>query len=106
MEQNRSIGTRAAARAAILVLLLSWSFASVASPAPPLAAEEVRERRWIKEETPLWREALALPKAALGVAVWPLKQAFFCVERVNLPHRLADFVLYPFHHFGRQEERG
>ena len=53
----------------------------------------------------LWREALALPKAALGVAAWPLKQALVWAERVDLPHRLADFVLYPVHHLGPQEER-
>jgi hypothetical protein len=105
VEQNKPISMGAAPRAAILVLLLSWSLPAVASAAPPLAAEDVRERRWIKEEPPLWREALALPKAALGVAAWPLKQALVWAERVELPHRLADFVLYPVHHLGPQEER-
>lgn len=67
VESSRATSTGNAPRAAILVLLLSCS----------LATEEVRERRWIKEEQPLWREALALPQAALGVVTWPLKQALF-----------------------------
>jgi hypothetical protein len=87
------------------MLMLSWLLAAVTSAAPPLAAEEVREQRWVKEETPLWREALALPQTTLRVVAWPLKQALFWAERVDLPHRFADFVLYPVHHLRPQEER-
>jgi hypothetical protein len=105
VESGRPTGTGATARAAILVLLLSWSLAAVTSAAPPLAAEKVREQRWMKEEAPLWREALALPQTALRVVAWPLKQALFWAERVELPHRLADFVLYPVHHLGSKEEK-
>ena len=94
-----------AVRTAILLLVWACLAAAVASAAPPLAAEEVREQRWIKEETPLWRSALALPQAALLVVAWPLKHALFWAERVDLPRRLADFVLYPVHHLGAQEER-
>jgi hypothetical protein len=75
------------------------------SAAPPLPAEDVREQRWTKEETPLWREALALPQTVLLVAAWPLKQVLFWAERVDLPDRLADFVLYPVHHLCPEEEK-
>jgi hypothetical protein len=105
VELSRPSGTGSAVRAALLVLVLSWLFAAVTSAAPPLAAEEVREQRWTKEETPLWREALALPQTALAVVAWPLKQALFWAERVDLPHRLGDLVLYPVHHLGSKEEK-
>jgi hypothetical protein len=104
VESIRATGAGGAVRAAIL-LLVSCLFAAVTSAAPPLAAEAVHEQRWMKEETPLWREALALPQTALRVVAWPLKQALFWAERVDLPHRLADFVLYPVHHLGSKEER-
>jgi hypothetical protein len=105
VESSRATGTGGAVRAAILALVVSWSFAAVTFAAPPLAAAEVREQRLTKEETPLWREALALPQMVLGVVAWPLKQALFWAERVDLPHRLADFVLYPVHHLCPKEER-
>jgi hypothetical protein len=104
-ESNQPIGSRVALRAAILGLLLLWSLAAVTFAAPPLAPEEVRERRWIKEDQPLWRETLALPQTALDVVAWPLKQALFWAERVDLPRRVADCVLYPVHHLGPDEER-
>ncbi len=71
VESSKPTGTGGAVRAAILTLVLSRLLAAVTSAAPPLAAKEVREQRWMKEETPLWREALALPQTALGVVAWP-----------------------------------
>jgi hypothetical protein len=104
VESSRATAAGGAVRTAILLLVLACRAAAVASAAPPLAAEEVREQRWMKEETPLWRSALALPQAALLVVAWPLKHALFWAERVDLPQRVADCVLYPVHNLGSKDE--
>jgi hypothetical protein len=103
VKSNQPRGSRIVRRAAILGLLLALRPAAMTLAAPPLPPAEVRERRWIKEEQPLWREALALPQAALGVVTWPLKQTLFWAERVELHRRVAGFVLDPVPHPGTRE---
>jgi hypothetical protein len=104
VESSRATAAGGAVRAAILLLVFFCLSAAVASAAQPLAAEEVREQRWMKEETPLWRSVLALPQAALLVIAWPIKHALFWAERVDLPQRLAVCVLYPVHRLGSKDE--
>jgi hypothetical protein len=69
---------------------------------PPLPAKEVRERRLIREERPLWREALALPNRVVLLAAWPLEQALIWGEEAQLHNRIADVVLWPVRR-GRSE---
>ena len=57
----------------VAVALITTRGASLADA--PLAPDEVRERRLLREERPLWREALALPYDAALVLAWPLKRA-------------------------------
>jgi len=87
----------------VAILVIAVSIARVALADPPLSPGEVRARRFIREEQPLWQKALALPNDALLLACWPLKQALLSAERVDLPDRIADFVLYPVHHLGAKE---
>ena len=70
--------------------------ASPASASAPLEPSEVRERRVLREDRPLWREALALPYDALLVLTWPLKQALLWGERAQLDDRIEDVVMWPF----------
>jgi hypothetical protein len=69
--------------------------ATTADADAPLPAAEVRERRLIREETPLWRQVLALPADAFLLVTWPLKHALFWAESVRLDRRIGDVVLYP-----------
>src|SRR5262245_59462809 len=62
---------------------------SLASPC------EIRERRVMREERPLWRRALALPADALEVTFWPLRQTLFWMERDDVPDRMRDTALHP-----------
>jgi len=81
---------------AAVSLITTWS-ASLADA--PLAPDEVRERRLLREERPLWREALALPYDAALVLAWPLKRTLFWAEQIHLDDRIANLV-----HFHGKEE--
>jgi hypothetical protein len=91
-------------RATLIALLIVAVLPARAALAdPPLPPAEVRARRFIHEERPLWQMALAFPNDALQLLSWPLKHALIWAERVDLPDRIADFVLYPVHHLGAKE---
>ncbi len=77
------------------MLLVIGALASAAQAAPPLPPNEVRERRLVREEWPLWRAALALPNQIVLLAAWPLKQALIWAEAARLDERIADVVLWP-----------
>ena len=77
------------------MLLVIGALASAAQAAPPLPPNEVRERRLVREEWPLWRAALALPNQIVLLAAWPLKQALIWAEAARLDERIADVVLRP-----------
>jgi hypothetical protein len=62
---------------------------------PPLSADEVRDRRFMHEERPLWRELLALPDDVLLLLSGPVEQLFCWAERVRLGTRVHDVVLAP-----------
>ena len=81
--------------AAAIVLFAIGSMAATAEQAALPSADEVRERRLFREEDPLWRRAFALPADALRLSFWPLQQTLFWVERINLPERIADAVMFP-----------
>ena len=81
---------------AAVSLITTWG-ASLADA--PLAPDEVRERRLLREERPLWREALALPYDAALVLAWPLKRTLFWAEQIHLDDRIANLV-----HFHGKEE--
>jgi len=71
--------------------------AATSAPASaPLEPSEVRERRLLREDRPLWSEALALPNDILLVLAWPLKQALLWSERKQLDDRVKDIVTWPF----------
>ena len=78
---------------AVVSLITMWG-ASLADA--PLAPGEVRERRLLGEQRPLWREALALPYDALLVLAWPLKRTLFWAEEVHLDDRITNLVRFPF----------
>jgi hypothetical protein len=67
----------------------SGEAAAVTSPC------EIRERRVMREERPLWRRVLALPADVLEVAFWPLRQTLFWMERDDIPDRVRDAALLP-----------
>jgi hypothetical protein len=71
------------------------ALAPAARADPPLPPREVEERRLVREERPLWREALALPNDALLLLAWPLEQALVWAEGVHLDDRVSDFVRFP-----------
>jgi hypothetical protein len=75
----------------------------VACADPPLPADEVRDRRLMQEERPLWREALALPNDVLLLLSWPVEQLLCWGERVRLGTRVHDVVLGPIR---SQESQG
>jgi len=74
------------------VLLAIGALAPAALADAPLPAAEVRARRLVREERPLWREALALPNQVLLLLAWPLEHALFWAEDARLHNR----VLLPF----------
>ena len=90
--------------AAAIVLLLLGSMAAPAEQAALPSADEVRERRLYREENPLWRRAFALPADALRLGFWPLQQTLFWVERVNLPERIVDAVMFPVRAVSGEDE--
>jgi hypothetical protein len=99
-----SVRPRRIAVIAVLFMLLALARAVLADSDAPLPPDEVRERRLVREERPLWQTVLALPNDALLLLGWPLKHTLFWAERVNLPDRIADFWLYPVHHLGPKED--
>ena len=76
---------------------------NVAGADPPLPADEVRDRRLVQEDRPLWREALALPDDVLLLVSWPVEQFLCWAERVRLGTRVQDVVLAPIRSEERQE---
>ena len=78
-----------------LAILAVGALPHVAFADPPLAADEVRHRRWVHDEHPLWREALALPNDALLLLSWPVEQLLCWAERLRLGTRVHDVVLAP-----------
>jgi len=81
---------------AVVSLITMWG-ASLADA--PLAPGEVRERRLVRAERPLWREVLALPYDAALLLAWPLKRTLFWAEQIHLDDRIANLV-----HFHGKEE--
>ena len=81
--------------AALLAALALGVPLNTARGDPPLAAEEVRDRRLVREERPLWREALELPNDVVLLLSWPLEQLLCWAERVRLDTRVRDVVLAP-----------
>ena len=81
---------------AAVSLITTWG-ASLADT--PLAPDEVRERRLVRAERPLWREVLALPYDAALLLAWPLKRTLFWAEETHLDDRIANLV-----HFHGKEE--
>ena len=77
-----------------VALITTWG-ASLADA--PLAPDEVRERRLVRAERPLWREALALPYDAALLLAWPLKRTLFWAEETHLDDRITNLVRFPFH---------
>jgi hypothetical protein len=71
---------------------------------PPLPADEVRNRRLVHEERPLWREALAFPNDVLLVLSWPIEQLLCWAERARLGTRVQDVVLTPIRSQESQEQ--
>jgi len=82
-----------AAIATMVVLLL----ASAAAPdeGAPLPPDEVRARRFYREEDPLWRRALMVPADLLELTAWPLRQTLFWMERHDVPEQIEDAVMFP-----------
>jgi hypothetical protein len=72
---------------------------------PPLAPDEIRERRLFREERPFWREVLALPADALVVLAWPVKRLVLWMEDVNLPRRIEDAATFPVRAIRREGDR-
>jgi hypothetical protein len=99
-----NVRARRTAVITVLFMLLSLARAVLADSDAPLPPDEMRERRLVREERPLWQEVLALPDDALLLLGWPLKHTLFWAERINLPDRIADFWLYPVHHLGTKED--
>jgi hypothetical protein len=85
-------GWGSAACVGLGVLFTIGALAPAALADPPLPAREVRERRLVREERPLWREALALPNRVLLLLAWPLEHTLFWAEDARLHNR----VLLPF----------
>jgi hypothetical protein len=85
-----------AVRALALALSALACGALPATADTPMPPNEVRAERRIREERPLWREALALPDDVLLLAAWPLKQALFWAEAHHLDDRIGDFFSAPF----------
>jgi hypothetical protein len=83
--------------AALLALLAVGSLPSFARGDPPLPADEARDRRLVRAERPLWRQALALPNDVVLLLVWPIKQLLCWAEHVRLDARVRDVVLAPIH---------
>jgi hypothetical protein len=81
--------------AALFAVLTVVGLPTTARGDPPLAADEVRDRRLMREERPLWREALALPNEALLLVAWPLRQFLCWAEDVRLATRVRDVALAP-----------
>jgi hypothetical protein len=88
-------GWGSAACVGLGVLFTIGALAPTALADPPLPPAEVRARRLVREERPLWREALALPSDALLLLAWPLEKGLMWAEGVHLDDRLEDFVLFP-----------
>src|SRR5262245_32268136 len=86
-----------------LAALAVGTLPRVAGADPPLSADEVRERRLVQEERPLWREALAFPDDVLLLLSWPVEQVLCWAERVRLGTRVQDVVLAPIRSEERQE---
>lgn len=84
----------------LLAALAIGAFPNVSRGDPPLPADEVRERRLVREERPLWREALALPNDVVVLLSWPIEELLCWAERVRLETRVRDVVLTPI---SRQE---
>jgi hypothetical protein len=98
--------TRGLRRWRFFVPLAALAFGTlphVAGADPPLSADEVRDRRLVQEERPLWREALAFPDDVLLLLSWPVEQFLCWAERVRLGTRVQDVVLAPIRSEERQE---
>jgi hypothetical protein len=80
--------------ALLAALVLAVPF-NAARGDPPLPPEEVRDRRLVREERPLWREPLAFPNDVVLLLSWPLEQLLCWAERVRLGTRVRDVVLAP-----------
>jgi len=87
-----------------LAALVVAALARISSADPPLPADEVRDRRLVHEERPLWREALALPNDTLLFLSWPMEQLLCWAERVRLGTRVQDVVLAPIRSQESQEQ--
>jgi hypothetical protein len=84
------------------LLLAAWTAASLLTTAAPIARagaplepREVREQRLVREDHPLWREALGLPNDLLLLVAWPLKKTLIWAEAKQLDDRIRDVVLWP-----------
>ena len=95
---------RAAVTAATLAFVALSSFSAPAFADPPLSPDEVRAERRIREDRPLWREALALPDDLLLMLAWPLKHALFWAEGERLDRRVGDLFVNPFHRRTEDQE--
>lgn len=99
MDLRAREGWRNAATVALLAV------ATGAFGSTPMAPDEVRAERRIREDRPLWRSALALPDTLVQVLLWPLEQSFYWAERVDLPDRIEHVIGAPFRSEPSIEER-
>lgn len=88
------------------VVLSLWliAHATPLTAAPILEPEEIRERRLIRAERPLWRRALAAPNDLVTILTWPLKHALFWAEDVHLDRRIRDVVMFPVDAFRSESD--
>ncbi len=89
----RRAAGRAASGIAAWVLLADLGAAAASTALSPA---EVRDQRWVREDRPLWRSALALPYDAVQVLVWPLQHGLFWAERNDVPERIERVLGAPF----------
>ena len=83
--------------AAPMTAALVLTFSAPVFADPPLPPDEVRAERRIREDRPLWREALALPDDVLLLLAWPLKHALFWAEGARVDRRVGALFVNPFH---------